>query len=97
MINDSVSKSQLIERISEQQKLLQKNDVELAVNNILQYMVQTLVDGDRVEIRGFGSFSLNYRKGRIARNPKTGESVAVTAKHAVHFKPGKELSQRVNC
>ncbi len=56
MINDSVSKSQLIERISEQQKLLQKNDVELAVNNILQYMVRTLVDGDRVEIRGFGSF-----------------------------------------
>lgn len=63
---------------------------------MLEHMSQTLAHGDRIEIRGFGSFSLHYRAPRIGRNPRTGESVGLTGKFVPHFKPGKELRDRVN-
>ena len=92
----TVTKSELIERIAERQTLLGYKDVELAVKSILELMAQTLASGERIEIRGFGSFSLHYRPPRIGRNPKTGESVALPGKYVPHFKPGKELRERVN-
>lgn len=63
---------------------------------MLEHMTQILAAGDRIEIRGFGSFSVSYRAPRIGRNPKTGESVQLAGKHVPHFKPGKELRDRVN-
>ena len=71
-------------------------DAELAVKTILDAMVQNLVEGKRIEIRGFGSFSLNFRPPRVGRNPKTGEKVTVAGKHVPHFKAGKELRDRVD-
>lgn len=71
-------------------------DVELATRLILDELSNAIVRGDRIEIRGFGSFGLNYRKARIARNPKSGSQVSVPGKHTPHFKPGKELRERVN-
>lgn len=91
-----MTKSELIERISENQAQLSGKDVELAVKTMLEQMSQALSQGDRIEIRGFGSFSLHYRAPRIGRNPKTGESVGLAGKHVPHFKPGKELRDRVN-
>jgi integration host factor, beta subunit len=66
------------------------------VKTIIEHMAQTLASGERIEIRGFGSFSLHYRAPRIGRNPKTGESVGLSGKYVPHFKPGKELRERVN-
>jgi integration host factor subunit beta len=63
---------------------------------ILDHMTDALADGDRIEVRGFGSFSLHYREPRIGRNPKTGEKVELAGKYVPHFKPGKELKDRVN-
>ena len=91
-----MTRSELIERIAEQQEQLLAKDVELAVKVMLEYMCQVLTDGGRIEIRGFGSFSLHYRKPRVGRNPKTGDSVELPGKYAPHFKPGKELRDRVN-
>lgn len=91
-----MTKSELIERITEHQSQLGSKDVELAVKTLLEQMSQALSQGDRIEIRGFGSFSLHYRAPRIGRNPKTGESVGLSGKHVPHFKPGKELRDRVN-
>ena len=91
-----MTKSELIERITEQQEQLSVKDVELAVKMILEYMSQILSTGERIEIRGFGSFSLHYREPRTGRNPKTGESVQLDGKYVPHFKPGKELRDRVN-
>ena len=91
-----MTKSELIERIVEQQEQLMAKDVELAVKAMLEYMCQVLIDGGRIEIRGFGSFSLHYRQPRVGRNPKTGESVNLSGKYVPHFKPGKELRDRVN-
>jgi integration host factor subunit beta len=91
-----MTKSELIERISGKQTQLSAKDVELAVKGVLETMSQVLADGGRIEIRGFGSFSLHYRVPRIGRNPKTGEPVALSGKHVPHFKPGKELRDRVN-
>ena len=91
-----MTKSELIERISGKQTQLSAKDVELAVKAILDYMSEVLEDGGRIEIRGFGSFSLHYRVPRIGRNPKTGTPVALTGKYVPHFKPGKELRDRVN-
>jgi integration host factor subunit beta len=78
------------------EKDLSAADVELAIKAILETMSQTLEDGGRIEIRGFGSFSLHYRAPRIGRNPKTGQPVALLGKHVPHFKPGKDLRDRVN-
>ena len=91
-----MTKSELIERLSEKLDQLPSKDVELSVKNILEEMANKLADGDRIEIRGFGSFSLHYRPPRVGRNPKTGESVTLNAKYVPHFKPGKELRERVN-
>ena len=91
-----MTKSELIERISEHQDQLPPKDVELAVRMILEKMTQALVDNHRIEIRGFGSFCLHFREPRLGRNPKTGDSVQLSGKYVPHFKPGKELRERVN-
>lgn len=91
-----MTKSELIERIAERQSQLSTKDVELAVKSMVEQMAQTLATGDRIEIRGFGSFSLHYREPRLGRNPKTGEAVGLSGKYVPHFKPGKELRERVN-
>ncbi|GGB47514.1 integration host factor subunit beta [Oceanisphaera marina] len=91
-----MTKSDLIERLSEQYSHLSAKEVEGAIKEILEQMSATLQGGDRIEIRGFGSFSLHYRAPRQGRNPKTGEKVALTGKYVPHFKPGKELRERVN-
>ncbi|MCW8922283.1 MAG: integration host factor subunit beta [Gammaproteobacteria bacterium] len=89
-------KSELIERISRKQTHLAYKDVELAVKSILGRMSNSLSNGERIEIRGFGSFSLHFRPPRAGRNPKTGDAVSLPGKHVPHFKPGKELRERVN-
>lgn len=91
-----MTKSELIELLSEQQPHLSLADVELAVRSIIEQLSRALADGERIEIRGFGSFCLHYRPPRMGRNPKTGEAVALPGKHVPHFKPGKELRERVN-
>jgi len=91
-----MTKSELIDRITDSQSQLSSKDVELTVKAILEYMSQALSEGRRIEIRGFGSFSLHYRVPRIGRNPKTGAPVALSGKYVPHFKPGKELRDRVN-
>jgi integration host factor subunit beta len=91
-----MTRSELISVLIKQQPHLSKRDVELAVNCILKLMVDALDAGDRIEIRGFGSFDLRQRDPRVGRNPKTGEVVNLPAKVAAHFKPGKELRDRVN-
>ncbi len=91
-----MTKSELVEIIASKQTQLSVKDVELAVKTILDLMSSTLASGQRIEIRGFGSFSLHYRSPRVGRNPKTGESVTLDAKYVPHFKPGKELRDLVN-
>lgn len=91
-----MTKSELIERIAARQPQLSTKDVELAVKTILEQMSLALATGERIEIRGFGSFSLHYREPRLGRNPKTGETVELSGKHVPHFKPGKEMRERVN-
>lgn len=91
-----MTKSELIDLIAANQSQLSVKDVELAVKTIIEQMSETLAAGARIEIRGFGSFSLHYRAPRIGRNPKTGESVGLPGKYVPHFKPGKELRDRVN-
>lgn len=91
-----MTKSELIEIIAGRQTQLSVKDVELAVKTLIEQMSETLAAGERIEIRGFGSFSLHYRAPRIGRNPKTGESVGLAGKYVPHFKPGKELRDRVN-
>lgn len=92
----ALTKSELIERVAQKQSQLSQKDVELAIKTMIEEMSQTLATGGRIEIRGFGSFSLHYRSPRIGRNPKTGESVDLNGKYVPHFKPGKELRDRVN-
>ena len=91
-----MTKSDLIEKISFSQGQLSYRDVELSVKTIIEKMADRLSSGERIEIRGFGSFCLHYRAPRIGRNPKTGEKVSLRAKHVPHFKPGKERRERVN-
>lgn len=91
-----MTKSELIEILSQRQAHLKGDDVDLAVKALLEMMGGSLSAGDRIEIRGFGSFCLHYRPPRLGRNPKTGESVALPGKHVPHFKPGKELRERVS-
>ena len=94
--NGEMTKSELIERIAQRQSQLVYRDVELAVKTILEHMAGCLAGGGRIEIRGFGSFSLHFRSGRVGRNPKTGTPVSLPAKYVPHFKPGKRLRERVN-
>ena len=91
-----MTRSELIESLASRFPQLVKADADMAVDHILGAIRKTLVQGHRVEIRGFGSFSLNYRAPRIGRNPKTGESVSVPAKWTPHFKAGKELRELVS-
>lgn len=91
-----MTKSELIERIAAMQSQLSHKDIELAVKTMLEHMSHTLSSGERIEIRGFGSFSLHYREPRLGRNPKTGDTVELPGKYVPHFKPGKELRERVN-
>ncbi len=91
-----MTKSELIESLSRRQRQLAYKDVELAVKTMLEQMTNVLADGERIEIRGFGSFSLRYRPPRVGRNPKSGAPVSLPAKYVPHFKPGKELRERVD-
>tara|TARA_B100001146_G_scaffold17433_1_gene13728 strand:- start:1004 stop:1303 length:300 start_codon:yes stop_codon:yes gene_type:complete len=91
-----MTKSELIEVLARKQQQLAYRDIELAVKTILEYMSASLSSGERIEIRGFGSFSLHFRPARSGRNPKSGEPVSLPAKYVPHFKPGKELRERVN-
>jgi len=91
-----MTKSELIDCMAETQTHLAHLDVELGVKSILEQMSAALAHGDRIEIRGFGSFSLHYRAPRMGRNPKTGEAVALPGKNVPHFKPGKSLRERVD-
>jgi len=91
-----MTKSELVEIIAAKQTQLSVKDVELAIKTLIDLMSNTLSSGQRIEIRGFGSFSLHYRAPRLGRNPKTGESVSLEAKYVPHFKPGKELRDNVN-
>lgn len=91
-----MTKSELIARLAARFPQLVAKDADLAVKVILDALSESLANGDRIEIRGFGSFSLNYRPPRLGRNPKSGEKVQVPAKYVPHFKPGKELRERVD-
>ena len=91
-----MTKSELIVRLSERFPQLVAKDADFAVKMILDAMAEALVRGDRIEIRGFGSFALNYRPPRVGRNPKSGDKVSVPAKWVPHFKAGKELRERVD-
>ncbi|MDB5986164.1 MAG: integration host factor subunit beta [Nevskia sp.] len=91
-----MTKSDLIEALSLKQTHLMQKDVELAVKLILDQVSLALSHEDRVEIRGFGSFALHSRPARVGRNPKTGAAVHIPSKHVPHFKPGKEMRERVN-
>jgi len=95
-VHTAMTRSELIELMASRQDQLSAKDVELAVKLIIDHMAETLAGGERIEIRGFGSFSLHYREPRRGRNPKTGDSVELEGKHVPHFKPGKELRERVN-
>ena len=91
----SINKKELIEIIANEQDQLPYKDIELSVKTIIESMIDSLKKGKRIEIRGFGSFSLRYRKSRIGRNPKSGESVNIDERYVPHFKPGKDLKERV--
>ena len=91
-----MTKSELIEKISNNQDQLPPRDVEQAVRMIIEKMSSALINNQRIEIRGFGSFSLHYRAPRMGRNPKTGDAVKLQGKYVPHFKPGKDLRNRVN-
>lgn len=91
-----MTKSELIENLVAKNPALQQKSVDDCVKEILEQIMQTLERGERVEVRGFGSFSLHYRQSRIGRNPKTGDSVKLFSKYVPHFKAGKELKERVD-
>lgn len=91
-----MTKSELIEALAMRQSHLAFKDVELAVKSLLETMSHALSTGERIEIRGFGSFSLHHRAPRMGRNPKTGTAVSLPGKYVPHFKPGKELREKVD-
>ncbi|NMG33116.1 integration host factor subunit beta [Azoarcus sp. TTM-91] len=91
-----MTKSELIAQLAARFPQLVAKDADYAVKMILDAMTDALARGDRIEIRGFGSFALNYRPPRVGRNPKSGEKVHVPEKHVPHFKAGKELRERVD-
>ena len=91
-----MTKSELIEALSRRQPQLTSKDIASAVKTILESMTQNLARGERIEIRGFGSFSLHYRPPRVGRNPRSGEAVSLAAKYVPYFKPGKQMRERVD-
>jgi len=92
-----MTRAELIERLMDQYPHITLAQIEVGVKHIFEQMITALEAGERIEIRGFGSFALRYRAPRNARNPKTGQYVLTQAKYAPHFKPGKALRERVNC
>jgi len=96
-MKESITRSELINILTEkfQSTELSKSDISLSVKEIINHMSSSIANGLRIEIRGFGSFTLRERKPRMGRNPKTGEPVPLGAKYAPHFKPGKDLKERV--
>ncbi len=91
-----MNRSDLIERIAQKHEQLPPKDVEWAVKMMIGHLSQALTNGTRIEIRGFGSFSLRHRVPRTGRNPKTGQAIGLPSRYIPHFKPGKELRERVN-
>jgi integration host factor subunit beta len=91
-----MTKSELIQRIAELNPHLYQRDVERIVSTIFEEISSALERGDRVELRGFGAFSVKQRDARVGRNPRTGDTVSVGAKHVPYFKTGKELRERLN-
>ena len=94
--NGPMTKSELIQRIAQKQPQIVERDVELAVKMMLDQIAACLASGGRIEIRGFGSFSLRFRPARAARNPRTGTPVSLPARYAPYFKPGMRLRERVD-
>lgn len=92
----ALTKSELVAMLTDELSQLSEQDVELAVNSILEHLCEAMSNGERIEIRGFGSLTLHYRPARIGRNPKTGDKVQVPEKYVPHFKPGIGLRDRVN-
>ena len=95
-MEDAITKSEIINALSEQQRHIGYRDVEFSVKAILDHLADNLAENGRIEIRGFGSFTLRYRKPRMGRNPKTGEAVELDSRYVAYFKPGKEMRERVN-
>ena len=91
----SITRSDLVKVLSKNQRYLAPKDVEVVVKSLINILSNSLSSGERIEIRGFGSFNLHYHPSRIGRNPRTGESVNIAGKYVAHFKPGKELRKRV--
>lgn len=91
-----MTRSELILKIAAECESLPARDVQLAVKTMLDQMSGTLAEGGRIEIRGFGSFALRYRPPRMGRNPRTGEQVGLSERRVPHFKPGKEMRERVD-
>lgn len=91
-----MTRDDLIRVLVDKQGQVPYKTMNVAVKHLIESMVAALSKGNRIEVRGFGSFALRQRKPRLARNPKTGEQLHTPPKHAVHFKPGKELKERVN-
>lgn len=91
-----MTRSELISLVSGKSRHLEQTMVDKAMKGLFEYVALVLQQGDRIEIRGFGSFSVRYRKSRIARNPKTGAILHTEEKYMPYFKPGKELKERVN-
>lgn len=91
-----MTRSELIDHLADRFPFLTAKDIEAAVKEVTEAVGHTLAKGSRVEIRGFGSFALNYRPPRMGRNPKTGEPVSVPEKWIPHFKPGKEMRERID-
>ncbi len=91
-----MTKRDLVEKLAERLKNLSQKDAELVVNTIFDSMTDALASGDRIEIRGFGSFQIRERRAREGRNPRTGDKVNVSSKKVPFFKVGKELKERVD-
>lgn len=91
-----MTKSDLTARLAEQHPQLSLEDIQELVNMIFETMAENLANGNRIEIRNFGVFTPRERKGRVARNPKTGEQVSVSNKVVIHFKAGKDIRERIN-
>lgn len=94
-LKPAMTRSDLVKILSKKQEHLAQKDVELAVRSLINIMSSSLSSGERIEIRGFGSFNLHYRSPRTGKNPRTGEPVDLSGKYVPYFKPGKELRKRV--
>jgi len=92
----SITRDDLFKRMSEKPSTVRGEDMKLAAKNILEQLSQALCEGQRIELRGFGNFTLHYRAPRTVRNPKTGEKIAIVGKYYPYFKAGRELLKRVN-